>query len=110
MGVDLFNRRYLWEAHEAWEVVWIGAGKTSVSGIFCQGLIQVSASLLRWHLGTPDGARSLLAKARDHFDAVQERLDGQRRFMGVAIEPWWQTVSRWGTSDDERHPFLELEM
>jgi hypothetical protein len=111
LGVDLFNRRYLWEAHEAWEVVWIGAGKTSVCGIFCQGLIQVSAALLRAHMGTPEGARNLLKKARRNLDEVQDRVDDRRRpFMGVAIETWWQVVSRSLGSDEDFHPFLQLDI
>ena len=26
-GVDLFNQGYWWEAHEAWEAVWLAAGQ-----------------------------------------------------------------------------------
>jgi hypothetical protein len=111
LGVDLFNRRYLWEAHEAWELVWIGAGKISVCGVFCQGLIQVSAALLRAHIGTPEGASNLLGKARRNLDVVQDRVgDRQRPFMGVAIETWWQSVSRSFEGEGDPHPFLELEI
>ncbi|MCF6180357.1 MAG: DUF309 domain-containing protein, partial [Geopsychrobacter sp.] len=39
-AVDLFNHGYWWEAHEAWEAVWLAAGQTSEGGRFVQGLIQ----------------------------------------------------------------------
>ena len=110
-GVDLFNWRYLWEAHEAWELIWIGAGKTSVPGRFAQGLIQVSAGLLRLHLGTPAGARSLLVKARRNLTWVQsgeELLGGV--YMGLAIEDWWRSVERFvGSPADTVYPFLRLD-
>ena len=86
-GVDLFNRAYLWEAHEAWEIVWIGTGKTTYPGHLAQGLIQVSAGLLRLHLGTPGGAGNLLRRARGHLDVVESRLGSAgRSYMGVGID------------------------
>lgn len=111
LGIDLFNRSYLWEAHEAWELVWIGAGKTSAPGLFAQGLIQVSAALLRLHLGTPAGAASLVGKARSRLDQLQVvQEDEARRFMGVAIDEWWPTVERFFESSSAPYPFLRLEV
>ncbi|MEJ2760214.1 MAG: DUF309 domain-containing protein [Gammaproteobacteria bacterium] len=55
-GVDLFNHGYWWEAHEAWEACWIAAGKTSPTGLFLQGLIQVAAACLKKHQGYDDAA------------------------------------------------------
>lgn len=111
LGVDLFNRRYLWEAHEAWELVWIGAGKTSDAGLFTQGLIQVSAALLRLHLGTPAGAFSLLDKARLRLGQLQAVQDADtQRSMGIAIDDWWLSVQRYVASSRARYPFLWLEV
>lgn len=111
LGVDLFNRSYLWEAHEAWELVWIGAGKASVPGLFAQGLIQVSAALLRLHLGTPAGASSLLDKARLRLNRVQVTQEADAsRYMGVAIDEWWPSVERFVESRSARFPFLRLEV
>lgn len=111
LGVDLFNRSYLWEAHEAWELIWIGAGKASDPGSFAQALIQVSAALLRLHLGTPSGASSLLDKARSRLDQLQAVQEADsRRFMGVAIEDWWHSVERFVESSGARYPFLRLEV
>jgi len=110
LGVDLFNHNYLWEAHEAWELVWIGAGKTSGPGLLAQGLIQVSAALLRLHLGTPTGSASLLDKARVRFDRLQASQEpDERRYMGVEIEDWWSSVLRFAELQRAHFPFIRLE-
>ena len=43
-GVELFNRGAFWEAHEAWEELWLRAGPDI--RLFVQGLIQLAAA---WH-------------------------------------------------------------
>lgn len=59
-GVDLFNHGYWWEAHEAWETVWLAAGqKETVCGRFVQGLIQLAGAQLKRTVKEPDGAASL---------------------------------------------------
>ncbi len=59
-GIDLFNNGYWWEAHEAWEVVWLAAGDRSTNcGIFVQGLIQLAAAQLKRVIGSSRGAQSL---------------------------------------------------
>lgn len=67
-GVDLFNRFYFWEAHEAWEGLWAAAPRQSPPALLLQGLIQIAAALLKTHLGVLAGARLLsvegLAKLR----------------------------------------------
>ena len=111
-GVDLFNQAYLWEAHEAWELIWIAAGKTTEPARFVQGLIQVSAALLRNHLGTPRGADNLLARAWKSFDAVERRLpmSGQKTYMGIALGPWRLAVERYLSEGGGPYPFVLLEV
>ena len=49
-GADLFDARYFWESHENWEHCWHksqGAYKKCI-----QGLIQISASILKHHMGS----------------------------------------------------------
>jgi len=46
-GIDLFNHGYWWEAHEALEIVWVAAGRQTDTGLFIQGLIQISAAHLK---------------------------------------------------------------
>ena len=58
-GVDLFNYGYWWEAHEAWEAVWLAAGQDTPVGHFIQGLIQLAAAQLKRFCDEARGARLL---------------------------------------------------
>jgi hypothetical protein len=58
-GVDLFNTRYFWEAHDAWEKVWQAAPEGTRGREVVKGLIQIAAGLLKLHLGKEDAARRL---------------------------------------------------
>jgi len=46
-GVDLFNAFFFWEAHEAWERLWIAQPRQSAPALVLQGLIQLAAALLK---------------------------------------------------------------
>ena len=46
-AIDLFNYQYFWEAHEVLEGLWIDVGRETPTGVFVQGIIQVSAGLLK---------------------------------------------------------------
>ena len=78
-GVDLFNRFYFWEAHEAWEGLWAATERDRAPSLLLQGLIQIAAALLKTHMGVLAGARSLseegVAKLR-RAAAMQPRLLG----------------------------------
>lgn len=64
-GVDHFNQREFWEAHEAWEELWLEASTEMHQ--FLQGLIQLAAAYHHAKRGTfPGGVRL--------FDAAQEKL------------------------------------
>ncbi len=78
-GIGHFNAREFWEAHEAWEELWLVAA-TDVEQ-FLQGLIQVAAAYHHVQRGTFRGAVRL-------FDAGLARLahfpDG---FCGLDRKP-----------------------
>ncbi|MCB9760906.1 MAG: DUF309 domain-containing protein [Alphaproteobacteria bacterium] len=61
-GLDLFDHRYWWEAHEVWEAIWHQVPRDEPFAALLQGLIQASAALLKRHLGHP-GAAALLVTA-----------------------------------------------
>lgn len=111
-GVDLFNRAYLWEAHEAWEIPWKVVGSDTLCGRYLQGLIQVSAALLRQHLDTPQGARRLLAKAVAHFHAVEAWMlaEGKRDYMGLELLQWRRSAQARLSPGVAAFPFLHLAM
>lgn len=58
-GLDHFNRREFFEAHEVWEEVWLIESEPQKT--FLQGLIQIAAAFHHYCRGNPQGAESLLA-------------------------------------------------
>jgi hypothetical protein len=58
-GIDLFNRFFFWEAHEAWEGLWTAVERESAPSRLLQGLIQIAAALLKTHMGVLSGAQVL---------------------------------------------------
>jgi len=58
-GVDHFNSRRFWEAHEAWETLWLSAESDLEQ--FLQGLIQIAAAYHHIQRGTYRGAPRLFA-------------------------------------------------
>jgi len=58
-GVAQFNARKFFEAHEAWEELWLIEPEPEKT--FLQGLIQVAAALHHHSRGNSRGAKSLLA-------------------------------------------------
>ena len=64
-GAERFNERRFWDAHEAWEVIWLVAA-TEVEQ-FLQGLIQIAAAYHHLQRGTFRGGVRL-------FDAGLRRL------------------------------------
>jgi hypothetical protein len=80
-GVDLFNRFYFWEAHEAWETLWKSEPQTTRARDFVQGLIQVSAALLKLHMGQPRSVERLWRDAAAHLAPLRDRV-----WMGLPVE------------------------
>ncbi len=64
-GVDLFNRQLFWDAHEAWEHLWLDA--RGPRRRYIQGLIQLAAAYVHLQRGTFSGAVRL-------FDAAMLKL------------------------------------
>jgi len=85
-GVDLFNRAYYWEAHEMWEAVWHGCDKSRTQGLFVQGLIQISAALLRWHMGSERGTHKLYQEGRAKLELAFHESPGG--YMGIPLANW----------------------
>ena len=74
-GIHDFNARKFWEAHEAWETIWLVA-ESDVEQ-FLQGLIQVAAAYHHIQRGTYRGAIRLI-------DAGLKRLEPfPARYCGI---------------------------
>jgi len=61
-AIDLFNSGYYWEAHEVLEELWVSTGRTTPTGQFLQGLIQIAAAVLKQTQNKHQPARRLLDK------------------------------------------------
>ena len=84
-GIDLYNYHYYWEAHEAWEGLWIAAVRNSSEHRFLQGLIKCGAALLKIRMANYQiqdliGARNLSKSGMSLLSQV-----GQDEFMGLDI-------------------------
>lgn len=108
-GIDLFNRAFFWEAHEAWEAAWLAAGTDTVVGRYLQGLIQASAALLKRHVGMQRGALNLLKKSRRNLGPAIDwlRSAGEERFMGIRLDEWQPALEQYVSAGDRRFPFLD---
>jgi predicted metal-dependent hydrolase len=79
LGIDLYNAGHYWNAHEAWEQVWLDAER-ELRG-FYQGLIQVTAAFVHVTRNEYPGSIRLL-------DAGIEKLERYpASFMGVRLAP-----------------------
>lgn len=72
-GVDLFNFAYFWEAHESWEGLWKMTGRRDTPGKFLQGLIQISAALLKREQGVERGMAKLAAEGLAKLSQVSRQ-------------------------------------
>ncbi|MCK6501888.1 DUF309 domain-containing protein [Myxococcota bacterium] len=63
-GLDLFDHRFYWEAHETWEQLWQGLDRSVPAAGMLQGLIQAAAAVLRAHAGDPASSTRLHGRAR----------------------------------------------
>ena len=86
-GIELFNKRDYWEAHEAWEELWLEA-ETPLRAYY-QALIQTTAAF--HHLGNENwgGMASLLTEAMEKLQAYRPRTEGLDvdEFLAL-LAPW----------------------
>ncbi|HKI51496.1 MAG TPA: DUF309 domain-containing protein [Geothermobacteraceae bacterium] len=101
-GIDLFNHAYWWEAHEAFEAIWLAAGQSSVCGRFVQGLIQLSAAQLKRFTGEFRGAQSLFLSSREKLSLVTGI------YLGIDVVPLLDDAWRCLHEDRGEYPRIAL--
>ncbi len=84
-GFDLFNFGYYWEAHEAWEAVWIASGKKGPIAEFLKGLIKMTAAGVKARNGQTVGVQKHSEKAVEHFEKAAEGLN-KNQFAGFTFQ------------------------
>ncbi len=84
-GVDLYNFAYWWEAHEAWEGLWRYAEDDY--RLFLQGLIQISAALIKHYMRMPRPVRTLSNAGSEKLREVLSRLDRPTEtYLGINLQ------------------------
>src|SRR5687768_6229679 len=102
-GIDLFNQRAFFEAHEIWEETW-GDSQMEDRHLL-QGLIQVAAGFYKLQVGMPTGTVKLLEKSLAHLREVPPDFYGLdlKTLMGE-VEAWAgkakSMVEQWRTDLD----------
>src|SRR5271165_4916491 len=74
-GVEQFNTRHFFEAHETWEEIWLASPEPERT--FLQGIIQIAAAFHHYTRGNTQGARNLLKAGLgrlERFPAIHNQL------------------------------------
>ncbi len=82
-GCDLFDHRYLWEAHETWEGTWLQVPQDNPYRTLLQALIQVAASMLKRHMGQSGASRRLYSRSRTRLKTLLDQAGPS--FMGLDL-------------------------
>jgi hypothetical protein len=86
-GVTLFNTRYFFEAHEAWEEIWLHTAPPEKT--FLQGLIQVTAAFHHHSRENLRGTKSLL------HAGLLKLEDFPPHHRGLHVEKLRKAARRW---------------
>jgi hypothetical protein len=101
-GVALFNTRYFFEAHEAWEEIWLHTQPPEKT--FLQGLIQVTAA---FHHQSRDNLRGTTSLLRAGLTKLEDFPPHHR---GLNIEKLREVARRWlialSRAENNRWPAL----
>ena len=68
-GIDAFNNREFYDAHEYWEELWLDCKLNDAR--FIQGLIQLAVSYFHFFNQNLNGARSMLKKCLIKIDSIE---------------------------------------
>lgn len=86
-GIEEFNSERFFEAHEAWELVWLASAGDEKR--FLQGIIQIAAAFHHYQRGNWNGACSLL-------EAGLGRLrDAPADYAGMTLEALCRAAREW---------------
>jgi hypothetical protein len=115
-GIDLFNHGSYWEAHEAWEGLWVACGRRGPTATYLQALISLAAAGFKARSGSTRGMRANADKAARLFRSVASHFGSQRtRYMGLdvrALADYAVTIAKSpqtaGTRDENLPAFASL--
>ena len=100
-GIALFNSGKFWEAHEAWEEIWMNHPEDG--RFFIQGLIQLAAA---YHQLGKKVYRGVLI----HLKQAQERLKlFPSDFLGIDVLPILEVIDNSLAAIEARSSLVEVE-
>jgi predicted metal-dependent hydrolase len=108
-GIHHFNARRFWEAHEAWETLWLVAESDLEQ--FLQGLIQVAAAYHHVQRGTYRGAPRLFAAGLgrlDVFPLIHCGLDRTEVDAAARRHQAWLESGAQEPLDPDKYPKLRV--
>lgn len=102
-GVAEFNARRFFEAHEAWEELWLAAPEPEKTHL--QGLIQIAAAFHHYERGNERGAGSLLAAAIARLAACPDDFRGIAMIqLRAEVEEWLKILGSGSAGGREEVP------
>lgn len=72
----LFDAGYYWEAHEAWEALWMAAGRTGPDATALKGLIKLAAAGVKAREGNAAGVERHARRAAELLRLAGSELHG----------------------------------
>mgnify|MGYP001216510283 CR=1 FL=1 len=72
-GVQAFNKKHFYDAHEYWEELWLEYKLDDAK--FIQGLIQLAVSYFHLFNQNLNGARSMMRKSLGKFESFENARD-----------------------------------
>jgi len=88
-GLALYRSGYFWEAHEAWEPLWLAARPNSRERAFLQALIQLANGRLKLAMGKIAAAARITALVADHL-----ARSGHGVVLGIETSWAWAELGR----------------
>jgi predicted metal-dependent hydrolase len=99
-GLAHFNARRFFEAHEAWEEIWLVEDEPEKT--FLQGIIQIAAAFHHYRRGNSDGAESLLAAGIVKISRLPDDYHGLAVGNLRVAAKWWARRLGDGRKPDDR--------
>lgn len=85
-GIDLFNHGYYWEAHDAWESVWLACGRKGVTADFLKGLVKLAAAGVKAREGRKRRVQQQAKRAEELFRQITLAVGSPKsRYMGLSL-------------------------
>jgi predicted metal-dependent hydrolase len=88
-GLALYRAGFFWEAHEAWEPLWLDAAPNSRERALLQGLIQLANGRLKLRMGRAGAAARIAGLAREHLGRA-----GEGEVLGIGPGWAWSELAR----------------